>query len=104
MSNYSLTFKDDNLVAIRGELTMYTIRKDWWPTEGKSAVDKLDKQRPILFDLHNIERIDSAGLAWLINLIRDCKTANLTVKFTNVPEDLLNIAKISDASVLLPLE
>ena len=104
MSNYSLTFKDDNLIAIRGELTMYSIRKDWWPSEGKDAVEKLDKKRPILFDLHNIERIDSAGLAWLINLIRDCKTANLKVKFTNVPEDLLNIAKISDASALLPLE
>lgn len=93
----------DGVLLITGDLTKYSIGKDWWVSEGKNASSQLNSGA-LTVDLSEVDRADSAGLAWLINLIRDCKTNKIPVVLKKVPSDLLDLAKISDASDLLPLE
>jgi phospholipid transport system transporter-binding protein len=62
------------------------------------------QQQPVVLDMQHISHVDTAGLAWLINLMRDCLTENVRFSITNAPQTLINLAKISDVEVLLPLQ
>ncbi|WP_100656674.1 STAS domain-containing protein [Alteromonas flava] len=104
MTPYSIAVQGGNTLQISGDLTMYTLNKDWWPSASKETLLQLQKQSTIYIALGNVTRIDSAGLAWLLNLIRDAKNAGIAAKLQDPPKELLNLAKISDASPLLPLE
>jgi phospholipid transport system transporter-binding protein len=104
MSSYSTSVDAENKVTFDGDLTMYSIHKDWWLSEGKHTLSALNKQSPITFNLERLTRIDSAGLAWLINIVRDSQAKGFKVFFTHIPDDLANLAKISDASALLPVQ
>ncbi|WP_100644524.1 STAS domain-containing protein [Alteromonas facilis] len=104
MTPFSTSLNDSGSMNVTGDLTMYTIEKDWWKSASRHDLDALKKQSNLTICLSDIARIDSAGLAWLLNLIRDAKRAGLSIKLQNPPKELLNLAKISDASSLLPLE
>lgn len=94
---------NNNELAITGDLTKYSIGKDWWVVEGKKLSSQISSGN-LIVDLSHVDRADSAGLAWLINLIRDTKANDISVVLRKIPSDLLDLAKISDASSLLPLE
>ena len=104
MGLYTTEVGSDNVIRVTGDLTMYTIKSDWWQEQGKQQIKSLSQQSPIVFNLEGLTRSDSAGLAWLINIVRDSRTQGFSVKFTNIPTELANLAKISDASPLLPLQ
>ncbi|MBT0585433.1 STAS domain-containing protein [Alteromonas oceanisediminis] len=103
-SRYSVEAADSQTVMIRGDLTMYTLRKDWWEAHAGDVLPSLDKEQTITVDLTDLKRSDSAGLAWLINLVRDTKANGVSIVFSHIPNELVNLAKISDASALLPLK
>lgn len=102
-NRFTVAIDKDNQVAISGDLTMYSIEKDWL-VSNKQVLQSFDKSRSVGVDLSAVNRIDSAGLAWLVNIVRDVKGAGFSLIFKNTPSELLNLAKISDAAPLLPLE
>lgn len=60
-------------------------------------------QKAIL-DMSGVVHSDTAGLAWLINLLRDCKQQNIPLVLKNIPETLVNLAKISDVDGFLSVQ
>lgn len=71
-----------------------------WP-----ARDKGFKQHSEVFlDLAKVTHVDTAGLAWLVNLVADCRALNVALKLSNIPQTLIKLAKISDVEGLLPLQ
>jgi phospholipid transport system transporter-binding protein len=54
--------------------------------------------------LSDVERADSAGLAWLINAVRDAKQNGVSITLHKMPEKLHKLAKISNADGFLPVE
>ena len=89
--------------VLRGALNRETIPQ-FWPgclAELAQAQQNCDS---LNLDLANIENIDTAGLAWLLNLLRDAKQQQVTFTLSNVPPTLLNLAKISDVEPFLPLQ
>lgn len=52
----------------------------------------------------DVERVDSAGLAWILNAIRDGKREGINVSLRELPEKLRKLAKISDVDGFLPVE
>ena len=104
MSTYWVEYNPENRWAVRGELTRYNITQDCWSLHVSQVLSQLNKEQPIIIELGAVERVDSAGLAWLINLVRDAKKYGFTVIFNDIPQELNNLAKISDASALLPVQ
>jgi phospholipid transport system transporter-binding protein len=51
--------------------------------------------------LNDVDRADSAGLAWLINLKRDLKHNNVDVSIHDSPTKLIALAKLSNADSFL---
>jgi phospholipid transport system transporter-binding protein len=83
---------------------------DHWRIEGELSfqtansvltefLQKKTVQSPKSIDLHAITRTDSAGLALLIELIR--QVPNNTLQFHHIPPQMLSIARVSGVEDLL---
>lgn len=54
-------------------------------------------------DLGGVTRVDSAGLALLIQWMRMARAANCEIRFHRLPEQLLAIARAGELDGLLPV-
>ena len=54
-------------------------------------------------DLANVERVDSAGLALLIEWMRTASAEGKTIRFFGLPEQMQAIAAASDLDSILPI-
>lgn len=99
MSDTAIQAQDDNSYLISGELNMQTVP------------DLLQRVEPILtrgngeicFDLQQVTRTDSAGLALLVEWMQAARQRQLAISFRNLPDQLRDIARISGLDELLPL-
>jgi len=86
---------------IEGELSMPTV-----PAISKQFVELFSsiEGENITIDLASVSRSDSAGVALLIEVIQLANTANLTLLFSNLPQQMKDIVEISGLLDILPLE
>ena len=87
---------------LSGELNRDTVNASWPNSIGD--LRQSPKGKAPLIDLAGISHADTAGLAWLLNLLRNAKKQNISFTLKNVPETILNLAKISDVDGFLPLQ
>lgn len=57
----------------------------------------------IVLDMSQIYRTDSAGLAFLLSLLRESKYKDLQLQFVNVPQQLIDISHLSGLDAILPI-
>ncbi|MDH5181583.1 MAG: STAS domain-containing protein [Gammaproteobacteria bacterium] len=91
--------KQDNRLNVIGELNSQTVPKLW---RESSAVIKSAGEN-LLFDLQGVSRSDSAGVALLIDWMRQARACALEIRFRNLPEQMLDIIKVSDLESVIPL-
>jgi phospholipid transport system transporter-binding protein len=89
-----------NLV-ISGDLDQLTLHKDYWISIDSKTKKQLEDAANLVVCLDNVDRADSAGLAWLINLKRDLKHHGVSVSIHNSPKKLIELAKLSNAASFL---
>jgi len=76
--------------SIQGALTFETVpgwfatSSVWFAGNGELAID-----------LGGVNRVDSAGLALLIEWLRMARVANRDLRFTNVPEQVRTLTRIN---------
>ncbi|CAN5742192.1 MAG: STAS domain-containing protein [Gammaproteobacteria bacterium] len=58
----------------------------------------------VVVDLKAVARIDSAGLALLVNWAREGRRHRVAIRFQNIPARMLAIAKICGVDKVLPAE
>lgn len=89
----------DQKAIFSGALTRATITR---------AFDKkyrsLVNGESITIDLAKVNKIDTAGLAWILLLIELAITKSCKISLVNLPDDLLKLAKLSAVDTLLPIE
>ncbi len=57
----------------------------------------------LTFDLAGVQRVDSAGLALLLEWLREARRRSKEICFQNIPGQLAAIAKVSGLNDILPL-
>lgn len=103
MSNLAIVPTAEGQYYLGGALTAVHLQQDWsvaFDDDGELA----PANQALTLDLLGIEQVDSAGLAWLVNMARDCRLRGISLSLLNMPEGLQKLAKISDAHQLLPLQ
>ena len=55
----------------------------------------------IKVDLSSLERSNSAGLAFLMELVADARKHNRKISFTGIPAQLLDLARMSNVEQIL---
>jgi len=70
-----------------------------------SEVDALWQQgAQRVVDLGQVKRIDSAGVALMLEWLRQAKQRNVTLRYRNVPRQMLSIATVCGVHEMLPVE
>lgn len=77
-------------------MTFDTVAKLW-----QGSDDLLAQGTNLLIDLRGVTRADSAGLAFLVGLLRKAQQNGKSLKFANIPEKLLAIAGVSGVAPFL---
>lgn len=84
--------------AVRGELDLDSVTALWEETR------RLFKQQPpSRIDLAGVHRTDSAGVALLVEWLRQAKAQHWELHFVNVPAQMLTIIRVADLDGLLPV-
>ncbi|MCK5386636.1 MAG: STAS domain-containing protein [Gammaproteobacteria bacterium] len=86
--------------AIEGELNNQTV-----PDISKQLLTLIPavEGKNITLDLALVSRSDSAGVALLVEVMQLAKSANLTLLFSNLPQQMKDIAGISGLLDILPI-
>ncbi len=92
------------VVTLSGALDRQSLTKDWWTLLSNADKQSYRQAGGCTFDFANVERVDSAGLAWTINAIRDGRSQGIKITLCNLPEKMLKLAKISEIDALLPVQ
>ncbi len=98
MSNTMLNCTDEGIVTINGEFGFSTASE--LLKQGQSLINA---RQPLTIDLNGVTGSDSAGLAIMLEWMDSYKRAGQALHFINVPESLLEIARVSNLIDLLPL-
>jgi len=105
MGSAQIKKMDDGRLSILGELSMKTVpallaQKD---LRGFFNDSRNDSRDDIVIDLQDVERADSAGVALLIEWRRMAQQQQQTIRFQNIPSQMLAIARLSGVDELLAL-
>jgi phospholipid transport system transporter-binding protein len=84
--------------VLHGELSFNTV-----PGLLASTRNLVGEIREVTIDLGGVEHSDSAGVALLIEWLREVRCAGYTVTFVNIPSQMLAIARASSIDSILPL-
>ncbi|MDK1289637.1 STAS domain-containing protein [Pseudoalteromonas sp. B95] len=85
----------DDIVAVKGELTRDTLINE-------SLLNQLleNAQSVLYFDLCEVSRVDTAGLAWLIHSLGKLKRQGIRLELQNRPEQLQNLMELGQVTTL----
>lgn len=89
----------DNGVIIAGDLNRYSV---------VSLTDKimapLLKKSQLTLDLSQVDKVDTAGLAWILSLVEQTTSAQCQLNLISFPDDLLKLATLCGVDSFLPID
>jgi phospholipid transport system transporter-binding protein len=97
-SSFEIVADDDGKLRVRGALTFATARRA--REEGLKAITA-SSARALEVDCSGITASDSAGLTVLLDWLALAKKEGRSLRFLNLPQGLLAIARISEVDELL---
>ncbi|WP_031438087.1 STAS domain-containing protein [Methylobacter tundripaludum] len=90
MSQLNIIKENNGHFVIDGDLTFATIDK-----QTLKSFSFLKAAKEITINLSRVSNTDSAGLALMIEWIKYSRQNRTQLSFKNIPEQLLNLAKLS---------
>jgi len=90
VSQLNIIKENNGHFVIDGDLTFATIDK-----QTLKSFSFLKAAKEITIDLSRVSNTDSAGLALMIEWIKYSRQNRTQLSFKNIPEQLLNLAKLS---------
>ena len=97
--NIKIKLNEKNQWQFTGELNFDSVPKLY-----KNGCDIITKYKDLVFDLQNVIAVDNSGLALLTTWTRFANKLDKSICFVNLPEKLLDIAKLSDLENILPIK
>lgn len=98
MSRSVLRAGPEGRLLLEGELSFKTVVKLLADFQALP-----DQGNEIQIDLQGVSRADSAGLALLVEWMRNAQTLGKSIRFLNIPQQMLAIARVSSLDQVLPL-
>ncbi len=89
--------REGNQVRVSGRLTMDTVA-----TLFKSGLQP-NGQTALVVDMSQVEAVDSAAVSLMLAWLREAQRSQVTLCFSNVPDNLLSLAHLYGVAELLPL-
>jgi phospholipid transport system transporter-binding protein len=105
VNSFSVIESTNGHFSLQGDLNRNTVTSAWKDSlvDLNAKQDASSNALPVV-DMAEIQDVDTAGLAWLVNLLKQCKQQNIQLQLKNVPVTLINLAKISDVDQFLSVQ
>jgi phospholipid transport system transporter-binding protein len=98
--NASFSIEPDGHARLAGELTLDTVAALY--QQSKTARSAGSKMMDL--DLETVTRVDSSGLALLLEWQSIARQSGQTIRIRNAPEGLLSLTRLCEASGLMEFE
>ncbi|MEN8259537.1 MAG: STAS domain-containing protein [Pseudomonadota bacterium] len=85
--------------ALKGDLDFTSVNRVLSKTEAL-----FEKNSDITLDFNDVNRTDSAGLALLVEWVRNARKQKRKITFENLPPQMISIAKMSGLDAMLPVK
>ncbi|KPH65102.1 anti-sigma B factor antagonist [Pseudoalteromonas porphyrae] len=95
MSKVTVTKLSDAQFRVSGELTRNSISAE--PLVNKHSQSN---HKTWYFDLSEVSRVDTAGLAWLIHSFAELKQQGIRLELQNIPEQLQKLMQLGQVTNL----
>jgi phospholipid transport system transporter-binding protein len=99
MSEARIEQSSDGRLEIHGDLNFASVAALW-----KDGHAWLPDREALDIDLSHVARSDSAGVALLVECLRHARETGKTIRFFNIPAQMLAIARVSALDDVLPLQ
>ena len=99
-NNMSLTI-ENSVAKLQGELSFFTVLTI---REKGLAFIRIDSQTSLSFDFSSVEKIDSAGVALLLDWWRSAVKQKKTLQWAHLPERAEALMKLSDLTDVLGID
>ncbi|MFT4924335.1 MAG: phospholipid transport system transporter-binding protein [Phenylobacterium sp.] len=86
----------DSLICLSGQVDRYTV-----PELIRGVDISVFGHEHITVDFSAVTQVDTAGLAWVLKLLGKARQLGVTVALQALPQQLINLASISDVDQLL---
>ena len=86
---------DDGGFAVEGELDFDSVAGLW-----DESLRLFQKQSPSRIDLAGVKRSNSAGVALLVEWLREAKAKKQELCFINIPPQMMSIIEVADLNDL----
>ena len=100
MSDASLQALGDRRFRVAGDLTYETVDRLLDEDDVLFAGDPAE----IEIDLSGVSHTTSAGLALMLEWLRQARSRDVTIRFSQVPAQILGIARLSQLEDILEIE
>ena len=97
-SRFSHAADDDNVLSVQGDLDVYSVAEAI--KQGCHLID-INESFTVI-DLSQVEKIDSAGLAFVIELMKVARKQNKNLLFKNIPARMHAVADFYGLSEVIP--
>lgn len=88
----------DNVLSVQGDLDVYSVAE---AIQQGCKLIRSNKSFEVI-DLGQVQKIDSAGLAFVIELMKAAKKHKKTLQFRNIPARMHAVANVYGLSGILP--
>ena len=95
MSKVSITQLDDDQFRVSGELTRNSIGH-----ERLLNMKPQTKHKTWYFDLSEVSRVDTAGLAWLIHSFAELEQQGVRLELKHSPDQLQKLMQLGQVTTL----
>jgi phospholipid transport system transporter-binding protein len=99
VSDIQIEARGNGQYFLAGSLTFANVPNVY--AEGNALFDS--DTAALTLDLQGIERTDSAGLALLLEWLRNAQQKNKTIRFRNIPPQLQSMIRLSGLDDILSL-
>lgn len=86
MSKLSISQQNNDTIALSGELNRHSVPS--------ISLPQLGNEKQMTIDLKAVTQVDTAGLAWLINLLAQLQRNHITLKLVHLPEQLKKLMQL----------
>ena len=86
-----------NILQMSGDVTMTSVSALF------AAGINLQPNAEVVVDLAGLQRVDSSAVSLMLAWLREAQRKQVVLRFTNVPENLLSLAKLYGVAELLSL-
>lgn len=93
--------RSGNQLQVSGSVTMATATILF--NEGLKLRENGSENSSLVIDLAKLEKVDSSAVSVMLVWMRDAQRNKVALRFSNVPDNLMSLAKLYGVAELLPL-